>query len=286
VNAETSTTTIGALLAAARRRLPDSAHELRQLLAHALGRRSGLDLLAEEAVSERPQRRFDRGIERLAAGEPLQYILGEWDFYGRTFRVDPRALIPRPETEHVVEQALDAVAAIRSVRALDLGCGSGILAVTLAKELPSCRVVALDASLEALALARENVRAHGVGERVALAASDWLDALAPARFDLAVGNPPYVAAGDRESLPPAVRDHEPPRALFGGDDGLSEIRRLLAELPAHMKENAPFVFEIGFGQRVAVTGLVGRSGAWRLERFAEDLAGIPRVCVVRRSEAR
>ncbi len=253
----------------------------RILLAHILGVKNPLLLDPDTPLTTEQTRVFETGRLRLELGEPLQYILGEWDFFGRTFRVDPRALIPRPETEHLVEEALRETRSPR--RVLDLGCGSGILAVSLALECPAARVVAVDSSVAALALSSENIRRHGVLDRVALVGADWGAALSAILFDLAVANPPYVSEGEKETLPENVRRFEPKAALFAGEDGLAEIRKLLDTLPDLLSPGAPFLFEFGFGQR----GLLGREisdrNHWELVRFVDDLAGIPRVAVLRRA---
>jgi len=259
----------------------DLRRDARMLLAHVLGRLSPAALDPRAPVDPEEERRFAALWRRREAGEPVQYILGEWDFYGRTFRVDPRALIPRPETEHLVEEARREAPSPR--RIVDLGCGSGIIAVTLALEFPAAFVLGVDRSVAALALARENVRRHGVGRRAALAASDWLSSVSPARFDLAVANPPYVASADREALPASVRGFEPPEALFAGSDGLSEILRLLAEAPAAVVPGGTFLIEIGFSQAEAVRHAVARRPEWEWRRVVDDLSGIPRVVVLRRA---
>jgi release factor glutamine methyltransferase len=260
---------------------PDRRRDAKILLAHVLGRSSPGALDPGSPVEPPDEERFASLWRRREAGEPVQYILGEWDFYGRTFRVDARALIPRPETEHLVVEARREAASPR--RIVDLGCGSGILAVTLALEFPAAFVVGIDRSVAALALARENAAAHGVARRVALAGSDWLSAAAAGRFDLAVANPPYVASADRAALSPSVRDFEPAEALFAGEDGLREIRRLLAAAPDAVVPGGAFLFEIGFGQEEAVRGAVAGSPEWEWRRVVADLAGIPRVAVVRRA---
>ncbi len=259
----------------------DRRRDAKILLAHVLGGSSPAALDPRAPVDPADEERFSALWRRREAGEPVQYILGEWDFYGRTFRVDPRALIPRPETEHLVEEARREAPSPR--RIVDLGCGSGILAVTLALECPAAFVLGIDRSVEALALARENARRHGVERRAALVASDWLSALAPARFDLAVANPPYVASADRESLPPAVRDFEPPEALFAGPDGLSEIRRLLEDATRAVARGGAFLIEIGFAQADAVRTAVAARPEWEWRRVVDDLSGIPRVVVLRRA---
>ena len=260
---------------------PDLRRDARILLAHVLEARSPGAIDPSAPLSGAQKQRFLSLWRRRRAGEPVQYLLGEWDFFGRTFRVDRRALIPRPETEHLVEEALREVRA--PGRILDLGCGSGILAVTLALAFPAAVVVAVDVSFAALALARENAASHGVLDRVRLLGADWLSAIGSARFDLAVSNPPYVAVEERETLPVSVRDFEPHRALFASSGGVAEIARLLADVPAVLAPGAPFLFEFGFGQRDAVAAAIETERAWTLRRFVPDLAGIPRVAVLRRN---
>ena len=259
----------------------DRKRDFRILLGHVLGRRSPPPLDAALGLSPEQEDRLLVLWRRREAREPVQYLLGEWDFFGRPFRTDPRALIPRPETEHLVEEALREAPDLPS--AIDLGCGAGVLAVTLALERPKARVVAVDASIAALALARENVRRHGVSRRVVLAGSDWTRAVGSAEFGLAISNPPYVSKPDAAALPEEVRAWEPHAALFAGDDGLSEIRRLLDDVSRVLLPGAPFLFEIGFGQRASVAAEVERRPAWSPPRFVADLAGIPRVCVTRRA---
>ena len=257
-------------------------YEAEELLASAAGRPRGwFHARRREEAEITTAARFLDLLARRAAGEPLQYLLGEWEFLGRTFRVDPRALIPRGETEAIVEMARSAAPAARVL--LDAGTGSGILAVSLAIERPEARVVAVDRSEAALALARANATLHGVVSRVSFVASDWLSALAPRPlFDLAVANPPYVPRVDAPHVEKTVSDHEPHLALFGGDDGLDAVRVLLAELPARLEPGAPFLFEIGYGQAREVSGLVEASPAFSLEDVRLDAAGIPRTVVARR----
>jgi release factor glutamine methyltransferase len=272
--------TYGDLLARARERLAGPAHprfEADELLSRATGRPRAFFLgRTKDRATGAEARAFEALVARRAAGEPLQYLLGEWEFLGRTFHVDPRALIPRGETELIVEAARAAAPSAR--RILDAGTGSGILAVTLALERPSARVFALDASVAALALTRRNLLLHGVEGRVLPFASDWLSSLRGfPLFDLAVSNPPYVPLADAPHLDKTVSDHEPPLALFGGPDGLEPLRALLAALPARLVPGAPFVFEIGYGQAKDVSDLVERSGRFRLEGILLDSAGIPRT---------
>ncbi len=259
---------------------PDLRRDARILLAHVLGKRSPGPSDAAAPLSDDQRSRFLALLRRRRGGEPVQYLIEEWDFFGRTFRVDPRALIPRPETEHLIEESLRETRAPAWI--LDLGCGSGVLAVTLALEFPKARVVATDASVDALGLAHENARRHGVSDRVLFAGADWLSAFAAARFDLALSNPPYVSVADRGTLPASVRDFEPAAALFASADGLSEIRALLAAVPGALAPGSPYLFELGFGQRDDVAAMIAALPAWELLRFAPDLAGIPRIAVLRR----
>lgn len=280
--------TWGALLLSARKRLPEPSHpafEAEELLARAAGRpRSWFLTRRSETAPIDEAERFLALVERRAGGEPLQYLLGEWEFLGRTFRVDPRALIPRRETEGIVEAAREAAPEAGWI--LDAGTGSGILAVTLALERPSARVVAVDRSLAALALTRENARLHGVADRVLLAASDWVSALSTAGsgrpFDLVVANPPYVPLADAPHVERTVSDHEPPLALWGGEDGLDPLRHLVTVLPPLMAPGAPFVFEIGYGQAREASAAVEGSGRLRLQGIRLDPAGIPRIGTARR----
>lgn len=256
--------------------------EAEELLASATGRpRTWFHARRREEAGEDDADRFRGLLRRRASGEPLQYLLGEWEFLGRTFRVDPRALIPRGETEAIVEMARSAAPEALSV--LDAGTGSGVLAVSIALERPLARVVAVDRSEGALALARSNARLHGVAGRVSFVASDWLSSFAPRpAFDLALANPPYVPRVDAPHVDRTVSDHEPHLALFGGDDGLDAVRVLLAELPARLHPGAPFLFEIGYGQASEVSGLVEASPSFALEDLRLDPAGIPRTVLARR----
>jgi release factor glutamine methyltransferase len=261
---------------------PFAPYEAEELLASAAGRpRAWFHARRRDEADGDAAARFLALAGRRAAGAPLQYLLGEWEFLGRTFRVDPRALIPRGETEAIVEMARAAAPAATTV--LDAGTGSGVLAVSIALERPGARVVAVDRSEAALALARGNARLHGVGGRVSFVASDWLSAFAPhPLFDLALANPPYVPRLDAPHVDRTVSDHEPHLALFGGDDGLDAVRVLLAELPARLRPGAPFLFEIGYGQANEVSGLVEAAPGFTLEDVRLDAAGIPRTVLARR----
>jgi release factor glutamine methyltransferase len=272
--------TWGSLLGEGRRRLSGGDYapfEAEELLARAAARpRSWFHARRAEPANAAAGAAFEALVARRAAGEPLQYLLGEWEFLGRTFHVDPRALIPRHETEGIVEAARAVTPDARAL--LDLGTGSGVLAVSLALERPDARVLALDRSPSALALAAANARRHGVRDRVTPLASDWLSAFHPrAQFDLAVSNPPYVPEADAPHLTKTVSNFEPALALYGGTDGLDPLRTLLAMLPPFLAPGAPFIFEFGYAQARDVSALVETSGAFRLATVRLDAAGIPRT---------
>ncbi|HRC84148.1 MAG TPA: peptide chain release factor N(5)-glutamine methyltransferase [Thermoanaerobaculia bacterium] len=276
---------VGQLLDRARARLREAPHqpsprEALLLLGHVLGC-SEAQVLARsrEPLECEPRERFESLLERRLAGEPMAYLKGRREFYGREFGVDSRTLIPRPETEHLVEAAL-ALPLPAAPRILDLGTGSGILAITLAAELPQARVVAVDLSLDALAVARANARMLGPG-RVALAATDLASALELGAFDLVVSNPPYVALEEAVGLSPEVRDYEPGLALFATEGGLAIHRRLL-ERAAGLRPGAFLAFEIGDGQLEGVLALAEPQPV-ELVEARKDYASKPRVVVLKRT---
>jgi release factor glutamine methyltransferase len=277
---------IADLLADGRRRLAAAPfrpepREAALLLGRVLGW-SEARLLAhpDSAVDGAAARRFADLLERRLRGEPVAYLFGEREFYGRAFLVDPRVLIPRPESEHLIERAL-ALALPACPRILDLGTGSGCLAVTLALELARARVVATDRSPAALAVARTNARR--LAAQVAFAGADLATALNLDRFDLVVANPPYVGRQEEAALSPEVVEHEPASALFAAEGGLAIIRRLLTELGG-LPPAAALLIEIGRGQAAPVEDLAAGS-AFELLEIHPDLAGIPRVAALRRGGA-
>jgi release factor glutamine methyltransferase len=225
--------------------------------------------------------RFDAVLQRRVAREPVAYIVGTREFWGLEVEVTPDVLVPRPETEILVEQVLlRASRTTASPLIADVGTGSGCLAVSLARELPRARLVATDTSAAALAVAARNAARHGVRDQVRFVRTDLLTGLS-ASFDLIVSNPPYVPATDAPTLQPEVARFEPPRALYGGADGLSVIGRLLEDAPARLRPGAPLIMEIGFGQREAVEAIAEAAG-WTDIRFVPDLAGIDRAVVLSR----
>jgi release factor glutamine methyltransferase len=254
--------------------------DARLLLAHVLEGRNPLGLDLKASLEPARQERFEGIWKQRLSGVPVQHLIGEWDFFGRTFRVDGRALVPRPETEILLSEALREAPEAR--RILDAGTGSGIIAISFLLERPEARAVALDISLDALALARENARRLGVLGRLQLLASDWLTALTPHPFDAILSNPPYLALGEAPHLPKTVRDHDPRRALFSGDDGMTAIRHLLETAAGFLAPDGLLVFEIGFGQAAAVELEVRQRAAWSFLRIEPDLEGIPRIALARR----
>ncbi len=260
----------------------EARREASSLLAHVTGRdRTSLISHAEDRLDDRELRNFAAAIARRAAGEPAQYITGVQDFYGRPFRVTRDVLIPRPETELLVEAALDVMPA--NARLCDVGTGSGCIAVTLLCERADVDAVGLDVSEAALEVARENASEHGVQERIRLQVSDCFAALdrRTDQFDVIVSNPPYVAAAVLPGLQREVRDYEPLVALTPGVDGLSVIRRLLAEAPEFLKTSGQMLLEIGFDQGDLVRVLVDPA-VWTLRDILPDLQGIPRIVVLQK----
>ncbi len=278
--------TISQLLAEARPRLAATVfgappREAALLLGQLLGL-SEAQILAhgEREVPDETAERFRSLLERRLTGEPIAYLLGEREFYGRPFAVDPRVLIPRPETEHVVEEAL-AIRLPERPWILDVGTGSGILPVTLALEIPGARTVGTDISPGALAVASGNARRHGVADRACFLGADLARGLDLSRFDLVVSNPPYIDAGDAPSLSPEVVDFEPHGALFAPGSGDSVLGRLFALLGSGLRPGIRAIVEIGFGQIEAARRHAEASGL-HFAGARRDYAGIPRVVVLER----
>jgi release factor glutamine methyltransferase len=221
-------------------------------------------------------------LERRFAGEPMQYIFGEAEFYRLPFRVTADVLIPRPETEHVVEMVLGLAAKLLNPRIVDVGTGSGAIAIALAHELPRAVVTATDLSAAALSVARENAQRNGVAERIQFLEGDLLEPVAGEQFEIVVSNPPYVSEGDRTSLAVEVREYEPGQALFAGADGLDVYRWLIPQSFAALIQGGYLVLEIGDGQEPPVGALLGEAGFESI-RFKADLQGIPRVACARKA---
>lgn len=247
------------------------------LLLHVLGKpRSWLFAHGDEDVSERDSARYAEALERRYLGEPIQYITGETEFYGLPFRVSRDVLIPRPETEHVVEKAIALAREFQQPRIVDVGTGSGAIAVVLARHLPAAKITGIDLSPRALAIARENAERNGVAERIRFMEGDLLAPVAGQQFEIAVSNPPYVATSERGSLDAEVRDYEPHAALFAGADGLDVYRRLIPASRDVLVPGGCCVLEVGYGQAPAVCALLNQHG-FTGAVSAPDLQGIPRV---------
>jgi release factor glutamine methyltransferase len=259
----------------------DALRDAALLLRHTLGI-SHATLLAnpDRLITLDQQAAYQALILRRLTNEPIQYITGEQEFYGLALRVTPAVLIPRPETEILVEAVLTELQADGPIRILDVGTGSGAIAITLAHHLPLAYVAAADLSAAALEVAAANAVRHELGSRIRFVESDLLGALdSEERFDAIVSNPPYVPAGDREMLHPQVREFEPAAALFAGGDGLDVYRRLVPQAWAALRLGGLLALEIGHGQREAVAGLLAE---WNDVRFVDDLQGIPRVALARK----
>jgi release factor glutamine methyltransferase len=231
-------------------------------------------LTAEGAVS------YYALIERRMAGEPIQYITGEAEFFGLPFKVTRDVLIPRPETEHLVERVLSLAANFEKPRIVDVGTGSGAIAVALAHKLPEAQITAIDISAAALEIARGNAELNGVAERVRFLEGDLLAPVAGEEFEIVVSNPPYVAESDRESLSVEVRDYEPAVALFAGR-GLDIHRRLIPGARDRLVAGGYLALEIGFGQNTAIARMLAKGGFGEVELIG-DLQGIPRVASAKR----
>jgi release factor glutamine methyltransferase len=261
----------------------DARREAGSLLSHVLEKdRTFLISHGDDGVRDDVWERFEELISRRAKGEPAQYIIGVQDFYGRSFRVTPDVLIPRPETELLVEAALQKLN--RDSKICDVGTGSGCIAVTLLCERAGARAVAIDVSVAALEVAQQNALAHSVETRIEFVLSDCFAELheGVAKFDLIVSNPPYVSAAALPGLQREVRDHEPLVALSPGGDGLSVIRRLVDDAPRFLSARGHLLMEIGFDQSEKVRRLVDER-VWTLRDILPDLQGIPRIVVLQKN---
>jgi release factor glutamine methyltransferase len=289
------------------------------LLLHVLGRnRTWLYAHSEEAITTSDQQGFFTLIERRIAGEPTQHLTGKQEFWGLEFEVTSDVLIPRPETEHVIEVALDRLAA-RELRAgrpnkndgtglhiADIGTGSGCIAIALVKELPAAQFMATDISPNALVVAGRNAVRHGVDNRIQFVEANWLDrsgvpdvsgeslsarvvGSAPASggentppFDVIVSNPPYISRREAGTLAREVRDHEPATALFGGEEGYELYAGLITQAASHLKPGGILVLELGYNSLAAVQPLLD-SPTWKNVGITNDLAGIARVIAAERT---
>jgi release factor glutamine methyltransferase len=251
------------------------------LLAEALGkRRLDLYLDYDQGLPEQILEPLRDKVRRRSEGEPLQHLLGSWEFYGRRFKTDRRALIPRPETERLAELMLGQipVAALPGTRLADVGTGSGVLAITLALERPSLEVVATDLSADTLALARENALVHGVEARINWLQADLLSGV-DTDFDFIVANLPYVPTAEMGKLSREVR-HDPPLALDGGKDGLDVIRRFVGEAPSRLKPGGTVFLEIGISQAAGIVDILEKE-KFRDISVEKDYQGVERFVIAR-----
>jgi release factor glutamine methyltransferase len=252
------------------------------LLLHVLGKdKAWLMAHSEEELSGEQATQYMELVERRYRGEPIQYITGSAEFYGLPFRVTPDVLIPRPETEHLVEQPLVFAARFQAPRIVDVGTGSGAIAIALAHHLPNAAITAIDISAAALTIARQNAELNGVFHRIRFLEGDLLGPVSGQQFDIVVSNPPYVPLRDHDSLAVEVRNHEPALALLAGDDGLDIYRHLIPAAFAALVPGGFVALEIGYGQSPAIGEMLAASGFIEIE-FAPDLQGIPRVASARR----
>ena len=266
----------------ARAGIAEARFEAELLLRHALGcSRESLLARLQEPVPAEATGHFFQLVERRRGRVPVQYIIGTQEFHGLSFRVTPAVLIPRPETEGVVEQTVLELKTERAPRIADIGCGSGCISIALAQTLEDAELVAIDRSKAALAIARENALRHGVAARVEFVEGDLLEPVADADLDAVVSNPPYIPDEELAALEPEVTEHEPRSALSGGADGLNVIRRLVPQAHRALRPGGVLVMEIGHGQSQAVEALL-REAAMEEERVVADLAGIPRVVIARK----
>jgi release factor glutamine methyltransferase len=265
--------------------VPNDLLDAQTLLAEALGKdRTYLIINFNQQLSEGVLSAFRAMVDRRAAGEPLQYITGRQEFFGLDFEVTPDVLIPRPETELIVEEVIRIVQQEGGARQVivDVGAGSGCIAVALARELGAARLIATDVSEAALRVARRNAARHELGGRVDFVAADLLDAFAEEEFaDFILSNPPYVSEEEIPSLQREVRDWEPRLALTDSIDGLNPYRRLLKDAPSRLKPGGHLICEMGYTQSEKISTMIDRQ-IWAAPRLLDDLQGIPRTIVLRK----
>jgi len=264
------------------------------LLARSLNlSREGLYRHLPEPVKEPEKEVLEGLIQRRISGEPLQYILGLQEFWSIDFKVDPRVLIPRPETELLIEQSLPILSERslkRNSSVLEIGTGSGAIAVALTKEVKNIFLIATDISREALVLARENAKSAGVQDRIQFLNGDLFGPLHPpkgeAPFDLILSNPPYITRPKIDTLAKEVKDYEPRIALDGGDDGLAFYRRIIPEASLYLRKGGWLLLEVALGQSGIVSKMIEEGGNFLKPESIPDLSGIGRVVKAQKSESR
>jgi release factor glutamine methyltransferase len=267
----------------------DAGRDAALLLGFVLNRaRAFLIANDDRDLSDEETARFFELIERRASGEPIQYITGRQEFFGLEFEVNENVLIPRPETEILVEAAIEILREKENPYFCDVGTGSGCIPISILANLETAKAAAVDISSDALAIAGKNAEKHQVAERIEFYESDVFAAfenqkskIKNQKFDLIVSNPPYIPNKDLPSLPREVREHEPHAALFGGAVGTEIVARLLTDAPKFLIENSYLIFEIGFAQGEVVRAMVDPN-IWQLREILPDLQGIPRIVVLQR----
>ncbi len=245
-------------------------------------RRLDLFLDLERQVPDSAAKRFEEMVARRLYREPLQYIVGSTEWFGLSFKCDRRALIPRPETEIILEKALAAIERIRAPRIADIGTGTGCIAVGVATNRGDAAIVATDLSPTALQLAQENITAHGLAHRVLLRPGELLDPLGTETFDLIISNPPYVRVAELAHLMPEVRDFEPRNALAAGDDGLECLRPLMERAPQNLAPGGVLALEFGCEHAAAVFSIAQNTGAYVQPELIVDYSGLDRGVILRK----
>jgi len=267
--------------------VPNARLDAELLLRHTLGKdRAWLLAHMQDRLDDQGQSSFEQSIERRILREPLQYITGTQEFWGLPFSVTPDVLIPRPETEFVVEAALKAVSGLDTPVIVDLCTGSGCIAISLAKELPKARIFATDRSDRAVYMARENARKNGVADRIRFLEGDLFGPLEEmdlrGRIDGIAANPPYVRSGELTTLQPEVRDFEPEMALIAGPEGTEIAERIIHQAPEYLKPGGLLIMEMGIGQAAALRKIIEHTHQFGPIEIVQDLAGIERVITAKR----
>ncbi len=266
----------------------DARLDAEVLLRHTIGKdRAWLLAHMQDALNDSSQSAFERAVERRVRREPLQYITGRQEFWGLEFTVTTDVLIPRPETELIIETALRTDREKKPpLRILDLCTGSGCIAVALARELPQAQILATDASAQAVSVARGNARRHGVADRIRFFEGDLFGPLEEldirGQVDIIASNPPYIPSGDFGSLQPEVRDYEPGMALLAGPEGIEVHRRIIQEAPDFLSRRGSLIMEMGMGQAEALSRLIRENSEYASIEVLKDLAGIDRVIVAKK----
>ncbi|HQZ96466.1 MAG TPA: peptide chain release factor N(5)-glutamine methyltransferase [Pyrinomonadaceae bacterium] len=260
--------------------IDDARREASSLMAFAIGKTSAFIFAHPEyELTEAESKAFDSAVERREAREPFHYIVGRKEFYGLDFTVAPGVLIPRPETELLVEDAINILGELPNPRFVEIGVGSGCISVSILHNSPRATAVAVDISEPALGIARKNAEFYNVADRLALHHGDVYQGV-EGEFDLIVSNPPYIPDSDLTTLQTEVGSFEPHSALFGGDDGLYIVRRIVADAPKFLKKGGHILIEIGFGQARSVKELFDVA-IWCEIDFIRDLQGIERIAKAR-----